>query len=460
MTTIGESSEKKPGEGFTVVDKRKEEAPVEKMSKNQRRKAEREAERAALRAEDVVEEEAPPVEDVVEDEAPAVFNPYEGGLVSLVEAGSMAPVCGALLLRAIDASDYSALGGGRVSNLVTSKKAMCFEVLAVASDVPKEMGIEPGMHCYHVSASADPIDPDDKACRIYLVHWMDLRSLWWPPVQDERTGERVFFDPPEPKEVVNAGSPAGASGGWPWRAEWTGNGKAWKVVDVNGDVVLQGVSEKAAMLVADGANARAARHDPPSPMHVTTTPEHLPSPPQMAPQPPRLPEPEPPVDVAALVDGLEPVQRETVLITLNAQNARAAQAVADGFRVINRRTREMTQAAPPPGWGPPNAEDVPRVQPMGAWGVYLQGQSVPIQRFSTPADAEEWADRSINPQVRFEITPVDQPPNWSAPPRRPPPPPAAPESGWGGTPAGALAELSRATNNPLGIPPAPNRRRR
>lgn len=107
---------------------------------------------------------------------------YRHGLEPLCEAGRLRPRSGRVLVRAILSSDLVDATGLIVGarHAVDAKQAIAHEVVEVAPDIPATAGLAKGMHCLHISATADPVDWSEKSCRFWLVHHEDIIAAWWP----------------------------------------------------------------------------------------------------------------------------------------------------------------------------------------------------------------------------------------------------------------------------------------
>lgn len=455
------------------------------MAKVKRKKKEAkpaEPEEKAFAVVDRRGQEPEPEEVEVEetDVADAPFNPYPNGIVGVAEAGAFVPLAGRVLCRAIMPGDYMSVGKG-LDNIATTKGAMCFEILAIPDDVPAEWPGRVGMHFKDASASADTLDPTDPNCRYWQIWWNDITGIWWPPEEDV-DGELYY---PE-VDVLSGGEARNVPAGmYPLQAvpdSRDTKGKAWLVVDGEGTPILERLNERAAHSIADNINARAARHDPAAPFAVTSPIDNVAAqveatPKPVAPAAPQARAQQPQLQLGPdLYDGLDPQQAQAVYLAAQTNGPQAAVAMAENYRKIRAMTSPQQQGIPqpPPFPVPPadstprpgaNPEDAPRAANDGAWGIYFPGQTQPAQRFLTAEDACAFGDANYR-GARFEVTRVDQPPDWSKPlPAGPRPLTMEVAFGmqegahWGPPGQGAAAALAAARQAGTTMPVDPSRRR-
>lgn len=409
---------------------------AEKLSKAQRRKLERAAARAQAKAPVPPPQQQRDAEqgqdeghgDEADDEQEFEASRIPPGFTWLLERGLVQPTNGRVFLRAILASDFTAIGGGGVDNIVDARQnAVAWEVVAIAPDVPKESGLEVGMWVHHLSTSANRIDKANASSRWFSIWYQDVEGMAWPPEYDEDMGEWQGFPVETVGQQVNIEAP------YPWRAVAV-SANAWDIEDGEGQRIGVRLKQATAEQIADQVNRRSSFHWVSSPQVAT-----VPAAAMVRPEVERIIEQQAPVQdpqaeqlaqLNRVMQALNPEQQKTVSTVYAVNGLAAAVSVAEGFQRIGQMQvappaaerpgfevggQRVQVKAPPAPQGPAPAE-----APDGAWGVFPQGYTQPIARFADQRAAERWVDHEqrTNPDARatrVEIAPVNQPPRWGQP---------------------------------------------
>lgn len=289
------------------------------------------------------DQEVAPVEVAPEPDPPAPvelvpqvdkdFNPFEGGLTRYCREGRFQPLGGSVLAYGIMPGDHNFLGLGKEGEnlgqgLFDTRKAIAWEVSAVGPDVPRGY-LQVGQCFKHLSATAAPVDGQDKSCRWHIIWYADVIGAVWPDeeveVEDSVTGEiSIEVRPREPEE--GADEPEAVvhvTGAYPWVAEQE-NGKAWRVVDGDGDLIANSISQAKAEMIADRVNQKAAMRSIAPEQHagITIAEADRPTPIRT----PSLPQ-EQDVDFAHLLEGLGAEEAGTMMEVLRQGDLKSAEAI-------------------------------------------------------------------------------------------------------------------------------------
>lgn len=406
------------------------------------------------------------------------FDPFRGGLTHYAEAGRLTPMGGHVLVYGILPGDGTSLAlEDKERNIglgiFDARKAVAWEVRAVAPDVPAGAGVVPGMCAKHLSATAAPIDTGDKSCRWFLVHYTDLIVAFWPDeeveVEDEETGDVTTVVRPRQPAGIPPPVPAAhhVVGAYPWHAApQPGSKKAWQVVAGDGDVLCHGLSQEKAEMLTEAANRKAGfRGAFPGSVGGGVT-----------------------VDAAnagppSVLDGLDEVAAAQVQELIDRGFEEVAGEVADSFRRMARNAPEVERIArehqkrtidlghlpewarrqviatqkttgnqaaldllaeierdlgvgggaekkngvvrldpsASDGWRPPErsealiAHDVPPAPVPQGFGVWNPHQAEPLASFRTPAEANLWGSKNLTPRgVDFVVRPLSDPPRFTS----------------------------------------------
>lgn len=325
---------------------------------------------------------------------------YTRGLNPMLEENEITPVGGCVLVKAIMPPTS---GPGLVApGNIDTRRAVAFEVRAVAADVPPGV-IAVGQHLYHVSASVEPVS-NDASSPWFAIHWLDIRMKWWPPGSK---WERYEKDIEQLMQVT---------GEYPVRAEHEGPG--WSILDNAGDVLTRGMTETQARRGADDMNRLHAERQP----FALTVPASQNTKAQ-APGPQIVKE-----DLASLFRGLG--EREMAIVDRVRATAGYEEALllSDELRGMGL-SEEIEEAVQDVQQQPRQVPMVPREQRMvvnnpepqqqgGAVGVFIVGDPNPIRTFATADEAMEYGNTHAPPNLHWTIGPAPQ-----GPPRRPKQPP-------------------------------------
>lgn len=261
------------------------------------------------------------------------FDPFRGGLERYAEEGRLEMRNGHVLVYAIMTGDASSFGveqGDKLGHgIIDTKKAIAWEIRGLAPDIPDSANLHEGMAIRHLSATAAPINGQDKSCRWYQLWYGDVTCAVWPDEEvteeDPETGDVITKIVPRGQTVEAAGT--NVTGPYPWQARAMGGGKAWCVVDADGDVMGDNISQQRAEQIADRVNMKAGFQGVDSNQKVAATFDAAELPEVKKPQPIRTPAPAEDVSDDDMLDGLGPDQVSIMLPLITSGDLAAARAI-------------------------------------------------------------------------------------------------------------------------------------
>jgi len=333
-------------------------------------------------------------------------NPLKHGLIWYVENGFYQPMNGKVIARAIMPTDYSAFGGGALDNVIDTRFAVAWEIVALAPDIPPEAGLQVGMWFHHLSTSSNRIDKETKSSRYYSLWYQDVEGVFWPATEDDDgnlVGTEVVLQPQ--KMVTDT---------YPWQAQKMPGREAWIIVNGQGEDIGVRLKQATAQQIADAVNRRSA-YDSAAPQ-AASFPEAA-----LVDQDVK----DPKANLKRLLEGLTIDQKQTVLIAEQVKGLEAAENLAEGFVAINNQKKHK----------PDLDEAPPQPNPNGAFGVYANPANPPIARFNSEQEAALWSEKilaGVEVVVKRVGEGLDQP--SLVKPRTAPPPPY--EGAQWGTPPG------------------------
>lgn len=340
-------------------------------------------------------------------------NPLKHGLVWYIENGFYVPVNGKVIARAIMPTDFSAFGGGALDNVIDTRFAVAWEIVALAPDIPKESGLQVGMWFHHLSTSSNRIDKEAKSSRYYSLWYQDVEGVFWPAEEnDDGDLEGTPVDMPE-QQMVTAP--------YPWVAQKIAGRDAWCIIDGNQEDIGVRLKRATAEQIVDAVNRRSALSG--------TAPQAASFPVEAAEEPAP---PTPKETLGKLLETLTVDQKQTVLIAEEVKGVEAAINLAEGFVAIGKQKEYQT----------PEEKHLPATNTAGEYGVYANPASPPVARFNTFQDAELWS-RVVLGHVQTSVRKVgeglDQPPVATVQKTVPQPSAPVPPEGavWGPPPGWA-----------------------